>query len=357
MIQVEKVLTAAIQKHAEDIIFTVGRPPMLRINGLLEPLPTETLTPEDTVGIMKSISPERRQQQLQEEGSSDFGFQFQGLAAFRVALFRQQGSICVVLRLIPAQIRGFDELGLGSQIQELLFRPRGLVLVTGPTGSGKTTTLATMIDRVNRTRKVHILTVEDPIEYRHEHIKSIVSQREVGIDVPSFSVALRSALREAPDVILVGEMRDLESTRLAIMAAETGHLVLSTVHTNSAQSTVERIVDEFPGGEQSQIRIQLANSLLAVLSQSLVPRLGGGMVAAYEIMIVTPAVRHLIRDNKTFRIDSAIQTGRERGMQLLDDHLLRLYEDNVIDRSEVLMRCRYPEDVAKSLMETEGVRK
>ena len=326
---------------------------MLRLSGALEPLPTETLTREDTVGLMKSITPERYQQELQEEGSADYGFEFQGKASFRVAVFRQQGDICIVLRLIPSTIRTFKELGLSTVVQELLFRPRGLLLVTGPTGSGKTTTLATMVNHINTTRKAHVLTIEDPIEYRHPHKKCIVSQREVGVDVPSFSAALRRALREAPDVILVGEMRDLESTRLAISASETGHLVLSTVHTQSAQSTVERIIDEFPPNQQAQIRVQLANSLLAILAQSLVPRVDGGMVAAYEILLVTPAVRHLIRDNKTFRIDSAIQTGRERGMQLLDDHLVRLYGEGIIDRTEVLTRCRYPEEVAKTLMAME----
>ena len=353
MIQIDKVLSAAIKREAEDILLTVGRPPMLRLGGALEPLATQTLTGEDTTGLMKAITPERFQQELQEEGSADFGFTFQDEAAFRVAAYRQQGHIAVVLRLIPAKVRSFSELGLGPVVQELLFRPRGMVLVTGPTGSGKTTTLATMVDHVNRNRKVHILTIEDPIEYRHGHKKSVVSQREVGVDVPSFTDALRRALREAPDVILVGEMRDLESTRLAIRAAETGHLLLSTVHTQSAQSTVERIIDEFPPEQQAQIRIQLANSLLAILAQTLIPRVGGGLVAAYEILLMTPAVRHLIRDNKTFRIDSAIQTGRERGMQLLDDHLLDLYEQGAIERTEVLTRCRYPEEVAKSLMAME----
>ncbi len=351
MIQVEKVLTAAMSREAEDIIFTVGRPPMLRLGGSLEPLPTEVLSPEDTVALMKAITPERYQQELQEEGSTDFGFQFREKAVFRVAAYRQRGDIAVVLRLIPNKIRSFEELGLGAGVQELLFRPRGLLLVTGPTGSGKTTSLATMVDHINRTRKAHIITIEDPIEFRHEHKKSIVSHREVGVDVPSFSVALRRALRQAPDVILVGEMRDLESTRLALMAAETGHLVLSTVHTQSAQTTVERIVEQFPGGEQAQTRIQLANSLLAVLAQTLVPCVDGGLVAAFEILLVTSAVRHLIRDNKTFRIDSAIQTGRERGMQLLDDHLLRLYRQGIIERTEVLTRCRYPEDVAQELQQ------
>ena len=353
MIQIDKVLSAAIKREAEDIILTVGRPPIFRLDGALEPLATDVLTAEDTVSLMKTITPERYQQELQEEGSADYGFGYED-AAFRVGVFRQRGNVCVVLRLIPAIIRSFQELGLGPVIQEMLYRPRGMLLVTGPTGSGKTTTLATCIDHINQNRKLHILTIEDPIEYRQPHKKCVVSQREVGVDVPSFSEALRRALREAPDVILVGEMRDLESTRLAISAAETGHLVLSTVHTQSAQSTVERIIDEFPAGQQAQIRVQLANTLLAILAQTLVPRVGGGLVAAYEILVVTPAVRHLIRDNKTFRIDSAIQTGREKGMQLLDDHLVRLYEQGIVSRTDVMTRCRYPEEVAKALTALEG---
>jgi twitching motility protein PilT len=353
MIQIDKVLAVAIDKNAEDIILTVGQPPMLRLDGQMEKLATDVLDSEDTMALMKSITPERFQQELQEEGSTDYGFSYQDRAAFRVAAYRQQGSTAVVLRLIPNRIRTFKELGLQSKIQELLFRPRGLILVTGPTGSGKTTTLATCINHINENRKVHILTIEDPIEYRHKHKKSVISQREVGVDVPAFDEALRRALRQAPDVILVGEMRDLESTRLAITAAETGHLVLSTVHTQSAQSTVERIIDEFPANQQAQVRTQLATSLVCVMAQTLMPRVGGGMVAAYEILIVTPAVRNLIRDGKTHRIDSAIQTGRSKGMQLLDDHLLRLYKQGLVDRSDVMQRCRYPDEVSKSIMSME----
>ncbi len=355
MIQMEKLLAAAVKREVEDIILTVGRPPVFRIMGELESLPTKVLTPEDTVALMKSITPEHRQQELQEMGSTDFGFAFEGKARFRVAAFRQQGNICVVLRLIPWRIRTFQELGLDARIQELLHRPRGLILVTGPTGSGKTTTLATMIDYINSNRKVHIITIEDPIEYRHPHKKAVVSQRELGSDVPNFSEALRRALREAPDVILVGEMRDLESTRLAIAAGETGHLVLSTVHTNSAQETVERIIDQFPAQQQQQIRTQLASTLIAVLSQTLVPRANrAGLVAAFEILLVNSAVRNLIRENKTFRIDSTIQTSRDKGMKLLDDSLLELYSKGLIDRVEVVTRCRYIGEVTERLQELEA---
>jgi len=354
MIQMEKLLAAAVKQHVEDIILTVGLPPNFRLYGQFESLPTKVLEPEDTVALMKSITPERHQQELQEEGSTDFGFSYKDQTRFRVAAFRQNGYICVVLRLIPSHIRSFEELGLDIHIQELLYRPRGMLLVTGPTGSGKTTTLATMIDHINSNRKVHIVTIEDPVEYRHTHKKAIISQREVGSDVRSFSEALSRTLRQTPDVILVGEMRDLESTRLAVSAAETGHLLLSTVHTNSAQETVERIIEQFSAQEQQQIRTQLASCLLAVLSQSLIPRAdGSGLVAAFEIMIANNAVRNLIRENKTFRIDSTIQTNRDKGMNLLDDSLVSLYSKGIIDRTEVLTRARYPEEVSETLKEIE----
>jgi len=355
MIRIGKLLTAAVQQEAEDIVLTVDRPPLFRLRGELRPLKTDVLSPEDTVSLMKSITPERQQQELQQMGSTDFGFTFEEKARFRVAAYRQRGDICIVLRLIPWRIRTFEELGLEQQIQELLYQPRGMVLVTGPTGSGKTSTLATMIDHINANRRVHILTIEDPIEYRHEHKKAVISQRELGSDVPDFTEALRRALRQAPDVILVGEMRDLASTRLAIMAAETGHLVLGTVHTRSAQSTVERMIDEFPANEQQQIRSQLASSLLAILSQTLIARSSGdGLVAAYEILLINSAVRNLIRENKTFRIDSTIQTSRDKGMKLLDDSLIQLYTGGVIERTEVLTRARYPDDVAERLREMEA---
>ncbi len=349
-IQMDKLLNAAIKQEAEDIILTVGRPPVFRLQGKLHDLQTKVLEPEDTVALMKSITPEHRQQELQEVGSTDFGFAFQDKARFRVAVFRQQGDICVVLRLIPWRILSFEELGLGHQIQQLLHRPRGLILVTGPTGSGKTTTLATMIDYINRNRKAHIITIEDPIEFRHDHKKAVISQRELGRDVPDYTEALRRALRQAPDVILVGEMRDLESTRLALSAAETGHLVLSTIHTNSAQETVERIIDQFPSNQQDQVRTQLGSALIGVLSQTLLPRKDkSGMVAAYEILIVNSAVRNLIRESKAFRIDSTIQTSRDQGMQLLDDHLVELYQQGIIERSDVMNRCRFHSNTAERL--------
>jgi twitching motility protein PilT len=318
----------------------VGRPPVLRVGGRLRSLETKVLDPEDTVALMKSVTPERNQQELQEEGGTDFGFAFGDAGRFRVAVFRQKGNISMVLRLIPSKIMTFEEIGLPEIVRQLCRRPRGLFLVTGPTGSGKTTTLATMLDYVNRNFDRHIITVEDPIEYYHNHHKSVFSQREVGIDVPSFAEALRRALRQDPDVILVGEMRDLETMEAAIRAAETGHLVFGTLHTTGAQGTINRVIDAFPVDQQEQIRVQLSTNLLAVLSQALLAKVEGGRVAAYEFLYVTPAVQNLIRENKTYRINSAIQTGKKYGMQLLDDHLWELYDQGLVDEGEVLEKAQ-----------------
>jgi twitching motility protein PilT len=296
---------------------------------------------------MKSVTPERNQQELQEEGGTDYGFAFGDKGRFRVSVFRQKGNISMVLRLIPSKILSFDEIGLPPITKSLCRRPRGLFLVTGPTGSGKTTTLATMVDYVNRQiGERHIITVEDPIEYYHTHQRCVVSQREVGVDVPSFAEALRRSLRMDPDVILVGEMRDLETMESAIRAAETGHLVFSTLHTTGAQGTINRIIDAFPVAQQEQIRVQLSTNLLAVLSQTLLPKKGtGGRVAAYEFLVITAAISNLIRENKTYRIDSAIQTGKKFGMQLLDDHLWQLYDNDVVEADECVERARNPSEV------------
>jgi twitching motility protein PilT len=300
---------------------------------------------------MKSITPERNQQELQEEGGTDFGFAYGDKARFRVAIFRQKGNITVVLRLIPTKIMSFQEIGLPKICAALCRRPRGMFLVTGPTGSGKTTTLACMINYINENFDRHIVTVEDPIEYYHDHKKSIINQREVGIDVPSFAEALRRVLRQDPDVILVGELRDLETIESAIRAAETGHLVFSTLHTTSAAGTVTRIIDIFPVNQQEQIRTQLSINLMAVLSQTLCPlAVGKGRVAAYEFMVVTPAVANLIRENKTYRIDSSIQTGKKLGMQLLDEHLWQLYDQGKITLEELLDKGRQPGDLQDKAM-------
>jgi twitching motility protein PilT len=327
----------------------VGRPPVLRIHGHLRNLETKVLEPEDTIALMKSITPERNQQELQEEGGTDYGFAFGDAGRFRVAIFKQKGNISMVLRLIPSKLLKFEEIGLPPIVKSLCRRPRGLFLVTGPTGSGKTTTLATMIDYINSEIDHHIVTVEDPIEYYHSHKKSMCNQREVGADVPSFAEALRRVLRQDPDVILVGELRDLETMESAIRAAETGHLVFGTLHTTGAQGTISRICDQFPVNQQEQIRVQLSTNLIAVLSQTLIPRTTTGRVAAYEFMVITPAISNLIRENKVYRIDSSIQTGKKFGMQLLDDHLWQLFESGIISVEDMLDKGRSPGELKRKL--------
>jgi twitching motility protein PilT len=342
-VNMDRLLQACVSQGASDIHLTTGRPPVLRIDGSLRNLETKVLEPDDTASLMRSITPDRNQQELQEEGGTDFGFAFGDQGRFRVSVFRQKGNLALVLRLIPSKILTFEEIGLPKICQALCRRPRGMFLVTGPTGSGKTTTLATMINYINENFDRHIVTVEEPIEYYHNHKKSIINQRSVGVDVPSFAEALRRVLRQDPDVILVGELRDLETIEAAVRAAETGHLVFSTVHTTSAAGTITRLIDVFPVSQQEQIRIQLSSNLIAVLSQALCPLAHTrGRVAAYEFMVVTPAISNLIRENKTYRIDSSIQTGKKLGMQLLDEHLWRLYDIGKITLEEMLDKGRQP---------------
>jgi len=342
-VNMDRLLQACVSQGGSDIHLVRGRPPVLRIDGRLRSLETKVLEPDDTVALMKSITPDRNQQELQEEGGTDFGFAFGDDARFRVSIFRQKGNISLVLRLIPTKIMTFEEIGLPTICAALCRRPRGMFLVTGPTGSGKTTTLATMVNYINENFDRHVITIEEPIEYYHQHKKSIINQREVGVDVPSFGEALRRILRMDPDVILVGELRDLETIESAIRAAETGHLVFSTLHTTSAAGTITRIIDVFPVNQQEQIRIQLSSNLIAVLSQALCPLAAGrGRIAAYEFMVVTPAIANLIRENKTYRIDSSIQTGKKLGMQLLDEHLWQLYDIGKITLEEMLEKSRQP---------------
>jgi twitching motility protein PilT len=346
--QIDRLLETVIKLNASDLHLTVGRKPTLRLHGGLKNLDTKVLDSDDMVTLMKAITSERSQQELQEVGSADFGFAYGKEARFRVSVFRQRGDIAIVCRLIPNKLLTFDEIGLPEQVRELIRRPRGLFLVTGPTGSGKTTSLATMIDFINMNYERHIITMEDPIEYYHYHKKCIVNQREVGSDVPSFSEALRRALREDPDVILVGEMRDLDTIESAIRAAETGHLVFGTLHTTGAAKTIDRVVDAFPVTQQNQIRVQLSTSLISVLSQVLLSRVDTkGMVAGYEFLVVTPAIANLIRDNKSFRIDSAIQTGKKFGMQLLDEHLWSLYTAGKIDAEEMVDKAKNGADLTE----------
>ncbi|MBC8471169.1 MAG: type IV pilus twitching motility protein PilT [Planctomycetes bacterium] len=342
-VNMDRLLQACVAQGASDLHIVVGRPPVLRIDGSLRSLETKVLEPDDTTALMKSITPDKNQQELQEEGGTDYGFAYGDQARFRVSVFRQKGNLSIVLRRIPTSIMTFEEIGLPKICAALCRRPRGMFLVTGPTGCGKTTTLATMINYINENLDRHIITIEEPIEYFHAHKKSIVNQRAVGVDVPSFGEALRRILRQDPDVILVGELRDLETIESAVRAAETGHLVFATVHTTSAAGTVTRLIDVFPVDQQEQIRIQLSSNLIAVLSQALCPlATGRGRVAAYEFMVVTPAIANLIRENKTYRIDSSIQTGKKLGMQLLDEHLWRLYDTGRINLLEMLDKARQP---------------
>ena len=342
-LNMDRLLEACVAQEASDLHLITGRPPVLRVDGSLRSLETKTLEPDDTTALMKSVTPDRNQQELQEEGGTDFGFAYGDVARFRVSIFKQRGNISIVMRRIPTTIMTFEEIGLPKICAALCRRPRGMFLVTGPTGCGKTTTLACMINYINENFDRHIITVEEPIEYYHPHKKSIINQREVGVDVPSFGEALRRVLRMDPDVILVGELRDLETIESAVRAAETGHLVFSTVHTTSAAGTITRLIDVFPVDQQEQIRIQLSSNLIAVLSQALCPlATGRGRIAAYEFMVVTPAIANLIRENKTYRIDSSIQTGKKLGMQLLDEHLWKLYDTGIINLEEMIDKGRQP---------------
>lgn len=341
-IQIDKLLETVVRERVSDLHITTGQPPVVRLSGRMQRLDTKSLEPEDTVALMKSITPERNQQELQEVGGTDFGFAFGDKARFRVAVFKQRGHIGMVLRRIPNEFLTFEQLGLPPVISELITRPRGLFLVTGPTGSGKTTSLASMINYLNDTEQHHIITLEDPIEYYHQHKQSTINQREIGVDVPNFPEALRRALRMDPDVILVGEMRDLETISSAITAAETGHVVFGTLHTTGAQGTVDRIIDVFPTNQQEQIRTQLSAAIIGILSQALLPKKPKGLVAAYEMLVVTPAISNLIREAKTFRINSSIQTGRKYGMQLLDDALFDLWRKGLCEEKDCVVRSNNP---------------
>ena len=342
-IQIDRLLETTVKRKASDLHLAVGKPPVLRLHGHMRELQTKVLEPEDTVSLMKSITPDRIQQEFEETGSGDFGFAYGTEARFRVSIFKQKGLTSLVMRRIPNTLLTFEQIGLPKMAEQICRRPRGLFLVTGPTGSGKTTTLASMINYINENFDRHIITMEDPIEYYHPHKKSVVVQREVGTDVPSFAEGLRRALRQDPDVILVGEMRDTTTIGAAVSAAETGHLVFGTLHTNGAASTVSRIIDAFPTDQQEQVRVQLSGNLIAVLSQCLCPRADtDGMIAAYEFMYVTPGIQNLIRENKTFRIDSDIQTGKKFGMQLLDDNLWMNFTLGKIAAEEAIDKARNP---------------
>lgn len=357
-VSMSDLLQVVVDEGASDLHINVGLPPMLRLHGHLQSVDLPALTPEDTDRLMKSITSDAYQQKVREVGGIDFGFSFGNAARFRVSVLKSKGNCGMVLRQIPNKLMTLDEIGLPSQVKDMLFRPRGLILITGPTGSGKTSTLASMIDLINIERDCHIITIEDPIEYYHSHKKSIVTQREIGVDVPGFKEALIRALRQDPDVIMVGEMRDLPTMEAAISAAETGHLVFATLHTTGAARTVDRIVDAFPTTQQEQIRTQLASSIVAVISQLLIIRKDKpGRVAAFEIMISTPSIQALIRDNKTFRITSDIQTGAKWGMLTLDAHLLVLYEAGIINYEDLITKAQDPEAILNKLQGRDSKRR
>ena len=337
----DDLLRLVLEENSSDLHITAGSPPSLRLDGQMVKLDMPVLTASDTEEMVRGFAKDEHIKRLFEQGGADFALAYREDARFRISLFLQRGSIGMVARLIPRRILELNEIGLPPAMHDLIHLPRGLILVTGPTGSGKSTSLASMINVINEHSRLHIVTIEDPIEYYHEHKRGLVNQREVGVDVPTFGEALKRVLRQDPDVILVGEMRDQETMEAAITAAETGHLVFSTLHTTGAARTVDRIIDSFPAGQQEQIRIQLAGNLKAVLSQLLVPlKQKKGRVAAFELMVNTPSIATLIRENKTFRIGNDILTGAKFGMVSLEANMTELYRQGLISRNEVLARAQ-----------------
>jgi twitching motility protein PilT len=349
--EMNDLLELMVDQGASDLHIQVKQPPTLRISGSMTPVEGPPLSAQDAEDLMKAITSSSNQEKLKTTGGADFGFAYQGKARFRVSVLRAKGAYGMVLRQIPNELFTLAKIGLPEKIKEIISRPRGLVLVTGPTGSGKSTTLASMINWINQHHDGHIITIEDPIEYFHDHNKCIVTQREVGQDVGSFADAIRGALRQDPDVILVGEMRDLETIEAAVGAAETGHLVFATLHTTGAARTVDRIVDAFPADMKDQMRTQLASSVIAVISQVLCKKKGGGRIASFEIMVTTTSIAQLIRENKTYRITSDIQTGAAHGMISLDAHLVSLYNRDLITAEEALSKSQSPGPMREKLKE------
>lgn len=336
---ITQLLTFSVQQKASDLHISAGLPPMLRIDGDVRKLGVPALEAGETQRLLYDVMNDNQRKQFEANLEADFSFHLPGVARFRANIFKQDRGLGGVFRTIPSTVITLDELGAPASFKEIADQPRGIVLVTGPTGSGKSTTLAAMIDYINDNHYSHILTIEDPIEFVHSSKKSLVNQREVHRDTQSFSNALRSALREDPDVILVGEMRDLETISLALTAAETGHLVFGTLHTSSAAKTIDRIIDVFPGNDKELVRSMLSESLRAVISQTLLKKKGGGRTAAYEIMLGTHAIRNLIREDKVPQMYSIIQTSTQQGMQTLDQHLLQLVEKGIVERSEAMRKA------------------
>ncbi len=347
-----ELLKIAEDSKASDVHITVGVPPLMRVHGAMMAIPNEPrLMAEDVEALVKGIMGDFQKKTFAERGEIDFSFGLAGMGRYRVNVFRQRGTTAAVFRLVGSKIPNPRDLGVPQPVIDLYQKKSGLVLVTGPTGSGKSTTLASLIGMVNDNLNAHIITLEDPIEYLHRHNKSIVNQREIGVDTRSYAAALRAALREDPDVILVGEMRDLETISTAVTAAETGHLVFSTLHTIGCAETIDRVIDVFPTDQQDQIRVQLSMVLEAVVSQRLVPTIdGNGRVAAFEVMLANSAIRNLIREGKNYQIPSAMQSGKKQGMQTMDDHLIELYQSGRISRKDTLLYSTDPEELAKRLL-------
>lgn len=347
----EEILTVAYNAGASDIHITVGLPPVMRLNGHLVKLDYPVLTANDTLELCVNMLKPKQREKFEERGEYDMSVAFPGIGRYRVNVYKQRGCIGIALRTITTEIPQAEQLGIPQSVIDLYTRKRGLILVTGPTGSGKSTTLASIIDKINKSRDAHIITLEEPIEYSHNHNMAMVNQREIGQDTESFANALRAALREDPDVILVGEMRDYETISTAITAAETGHLVLSTLHTNDAASTVDRIIDTFPPHQQQQIRVQLAAVLVCIISQSLIPNLTeDGRVAAFEVMHANAAVKNLIREGKSHQLPSVIQTSKREGMCTMDDYLMQLYMSRKISRENCIQYAQNPDKMRSQII-------
>ena len=345
MVNLRDLLEMMMKKKASDLHITVGTPPQLRVDGKLQKLPMEPLTPEETKKLAYSIMSEKQRQKFEEKSELDLSFGIENLSRYRCNVFMQRGNVAVAIRQIPFRVPSFEELGLTKVVSEFANLPRGLVLITGPTGSGKSTTLAAIIDKINRERNLHIITVEDPIEYLHRHNSSLINQREVYSDTQSFASALKYALREDPDVVLIGEMRDLETVESALNISETGHLAFATLHTSSCAESITRIIDVFPTNQQEQVRVTLSFVLQAVVTQQLIPKIGGGRVLGVEIMIATPAIRALIRDEKIHQIYSSIQAGQKYGMRTMNQSLAELYLAHKITLAEAQARTSNPQEL------------
>jgi twitching motility protein PilT len=349
MVTLRELLEQMVKMGASDLHLTVGSPPVVRIDGKLQRLEYDTLTSEQTKKLCYSMLNEKQKMKFEQFSELDFSFGIEQMSRFRCNVFMQRGNVAVVLRQIPYEVRSFQELGLPKVVSNFAALPRGLVLVTGPTGSGKSTTLAALIDKINKERPVHIITVEDPIEYLHRHQQALVNQREVFSDTESFASALKYALREDPDVVLVGEMRDLETIEAALSISETGHLAFATLHTNSASESINRIVDSFPTNQQEQVRVSLSFSLQAIVSQCLIPRVGGGRVLALEVMVATPAIRALIRDDKVHQLYSMIQSGQKYGMKTMNQSLAELYHGSKISINEAMNYSSNTQELSEML--------